>query len=239
MSDTPSTPTTDSDTDARELTLVSWNVNGLRAVLKKEPSFAEIFNSCSADVFAIQETKLHEGQVDLDIPGYVQTWSFAKRKGYSGTAVFSREEPLQVVRQIGSPVAEDEGRVCALEFTGYWFVNVYTPNSKNGLARLDERMLWDERYRSFLAGLAKEKPVVSCGDFNVAHEEIDLKNPDTTTRTQVSRIRSARASRAFWTLASRTASVSSIPIERMPTAGGATACAPARETWVGASTTSL
>lgn len=179
MSDTSSTPTTDSDTDARELTLVSWNVNGLRAVLKKEPSFAEVFNSCSADVFAIQETKLQEGQVDLDIPGYVQTWSFAKRKGYSGTAVFSREEPLQVVRQIGSPVAEDEGRVCALEFTGYWFVNVYTPNSKNGLARLDERMLWDERYRSFLAELAKEKPVVSCGDFNVAHEEIDLKNPDT------------------------------------------------------------
>ena len=102
--------------------------------------------------------------MDLDIPGYVQTWSFAKRKGYSGTAVFSREEPLQVVRQIGSPVAEDEGRVCALEFRGYWFVNVYTPNSKNGLARLDERMLWDERYRSFLAELAKEKPVVSCSD---------------------------------------------------------------------------
>ena len=173
MNDTLSTPTTDSDTDARDLTLVSWNVNGLRAVLKKEPSFAEIFNSCSADVFAIQETKLQEGQVDLDIPGYVQTWSFAKRKGYSGTAVFSREEPLQVVRQIGSPVAEDEGRVCALEFRGYWFVNVYTPNSKNGLARLDERMLWDERYRSFLAELAKEKPVVSCGDFNVAHEEIE------------------------------------------------------------------
>lgn len=160
-------------------TLVSWNVNGLRAVIKKEPSFADVFSSCDADVFAIQETKLQEGQVDLDIPGYYQTWNYAERKGYSGTAVFSREEPLKVIRQIGSPVADDEGRVCALEFKSYWFVNVYTPNAKNGLARLDERMVWDERYRDFLVGLAQQKPVVTCGDFNVAHEEIDLKNPDT------------------------------------------------------------
>jgi len=162
---------------ARELRLISWNVNGLRAVMKKEPSFVEIFNTLDADVFAIQETKMQEGQLKLDLPGYVQTWNHAERKGYSGTAVFSREEPLQVVRQIGCPCADDEGRVCALEFPTYWFVNVYTPNAKDGLARIDERMVWDEHYRKFLSELAQEKPVVTCGDFNVAHEEIDLKNP--------------------------------------------------------------
>lgn len=163
--------------DARELRLVSWNVNGLRAVVKKDPSFAEVFGALDADVFALQETKLQEGQLELDLPGYVQTWSYAERKGYSGTAVFSREEPLQVVRRIGCAAADDEGRVCALEFDGFWFVNVYTPNAKNELARLDERLEWDCAYRDFLSGLAKEKPVVTCGDFNVAHEEIDLKNP--------------------------------------------------------------
>lgn len=163
----------------QELRLISWNVNGLRAVLRKEPSFAEIFSQCNADVFAIQETKLQEGQVDLDFEGYYQTWSYAERKGYSGTAVFSREKPLQVINHIGSSVAEDEGRVCALEFEKFWFVDVYTPNSKDKLARLDERSIWDKDYRSFLVELAKDKPVITCGDFNVAHQEIDLKNPDT------------------------------------------------------------
>ena len=162
----------------RSLRFVSWNVNGLRAVLKKEPSFTQIFDTLGADVFALQETKLQEGQVELDLPGYHQYWSYAERKGYSGTAVFTREEPLQVVRTIGSPVADDEGRVCALEFPKLWFVDVYTPNSKNGLARLDERMEWDARYRDFLTELAQDKPVVTCGDFNVAHEEIDLARPD-------------------------------------------------------------
>ncbi len=161
----------------RELRLVSWNVNGLRAVTKKDPSFQEIFSALDADVFALQETKLQEGQLALDLPGYHQTWNYAERKGYSGTAVFSKEEPLQVIRQIGCPVADDEGRVCALEFPTYWFVNVYTPNAKDGLARIDERMVWDRRYREFLCELAAEKPVVTCGDFNVAHNEIDLKNP--------------------------------------------------------------
>ena len=146
----------------RSLRFVSWNVNGLRAVLKKEPSFTQIFDTLGADVFALQETKLQEGQVELDLPGYHQYWSYAERKGYSGTAVFTREEPLQVVRTIGS----------------LWFVDVYTPNSKNGLARLDERMEWDARYRDFLTELAQDKPVVTCGDFNVAHEEIDLARPD-------------------------------------------------------------
>lgn len=178
---------------SRELKLVSWNVNGLRAVLKKEPSFAEIFETLDADVFAIQETKLQEGQVELDIPGYHQTWSYAERKGYSGTAVFSREEPLRVLRADAlAPIAHEilsaeeeelvaaaitEGRVCALEFENYWFVNVYTPNAQPELARIDTRMAWDSCYREFLRGLAAEKPVVTCGDFNVAHEEIDLKNP--------------------------------------------------------------
>lgn len=165
------------DNSTRTLKLVSWNVNGLRAVLKKKPSFEEIFRSIDADVFAIQETKLQEGQAKLDLPGYHQTWSYAERKGYSGTAVFSREEPLQVIHHIGSSVAEDEGRVCALEFPQFWFVDVYTPNAKQGLLRLDERMAWDADYRAFLKWLDQQKPVVTCGDFNVAHEEIDLKNP--------------------------------------------------------------
>lgn len=159
--------------------LISWNVNGLRAVLKKDPSFMEVFGQLNADVFALQETKLQEGQVELALNGYYQTWNYAERKGYSGTAVFSREKPLQVIREIGCEVADNEGRVCALEFATYWFVCVYTPNAQNELRRLDERMQWDASYREFLSKLAAEKPVVTCGDFNVAHQEIDLKNPST------------------------------------------------------------
>ena len=163
-----------------ELRLVSWNVNGLRAVMKKDPSFVGVFDALDADVFAIQETKLQEGQIALELPGYHQTWNYAARKGYSGTAVFSREEPLQVLRTIGAPEADDEGRVCALEFGRYWFVDVYTPNAQPELRRLPVRMAWDAAFREFLVGLAATgKPVVTCGDFNVAHEEIDLRNPDT------------------------------------------------------------
>lgn len=176
-----------------ELRLVSWNVNGLRAVMKKDPSFVDVVEQLDADVFAIQETKLQEGQIELDLPGYHQTWSYAERKGYSGTAVFSREEPLRVLRadavlevahnalsaedEALVAVAATEGRVCALEFDSYWFVNVYTPNAQGELARIDTRLAWDTAYRKFLVKLAAEKPVVTCGDFNVAHEEIDLKNP--------------------------------------------------------------
>ena len=170
-----------SNTSPRELRLVSWNVNGLRATLKKDPSFAEIFASFDADVFAIQETKLQDDQraklKELQFDGYHQTWNYAERKGYSGTAVWSREEPLQVVRQIGCEVADDEGRVCALEFPTFWFVDVYTPNAQDGLRRIETRLAWDRRYREFLQELDASKPVVTCGDFNVAHEEIDLKNP--------------------------------------------------------------
>lgn len=164
-------------TAPRERRFISWNVNGLRAVLKKDPSFVEIFNTLDADIFAIQETKMQDGQVELELPGYFQTWNYAERKGYSGTAVFSREEPLSVERLTGCKVADDEGRVCALEFENFWFVDVYTPNAQDGLKRLDVRMEWDESYRDFLVGLAEKKPVVTCGDFNVAHEEIDLANP--------------------------------------------------------------
>lgn len=176
-----------------ELRLVSWNVNGLRAVMKKDPSFVDVVEQLDADVFAIQETKLQEGQIELDLPGHHQTWSYAERKGYSGTAVFSREEPLRVLRadavlevahnalsaedEALVAVAATEGRVCALEFDSYWFVNVYTPNAQGELARIDTRLAWDTAYRKFLVKLAAEKPVVTCGDFNVAHEEIDLKNP--------------------------------------------------------------
>ena len=179
--------------NARELRLVSWNVNGLRAVMKKDPSFTQVVEDAAADVFAIQETKLQAGQIELDLPGYHQTWSYAERKGYSGTAVFSREEPLQVLRADALlPIAHEvlsaedeelvavaatEGRVCALEFPEYWFVDVYTPNAQGELARIDTRLAWDTAYREFLRRLAAEKPVVTCGDFNVAHEEIDLKNP--------------------------------------------------------------
>ncbi|MDO4537395.1 MAG: exodeoxyribonuclease III [Coriobacteriales bacterium] len=171
MSDTPS-----------ELRLVSWNVNGLRAVMKKEPSFEEIFSQVGADVFALQETKLQDDQrakLKFEPEGYYQTWNYAERKGYSGTAVFSREEPSQVIRQIGCEVADDEGRICALEFEKYWFVDVYTPNAQDGLKRLDTRMTWDARFREFLSELSAQKPVITCGDYNVAHKEIDLKNPDT------------------------------------------------------------
>ena len=179
----------DASSPARTYTFASWNVNGLRAVLKKDPGFIEIAESLDVDILALQETKLQEGQVEVDLPGYHQIWSYAERKGYSGTAVFTREEPLSVRRADsllpyagGSELvatAATEGRVCALEFDRFWFVDVYTPNAQNELARIDTRMAWDDAYRSFLRGLEDEtgKPVVTCGDFNVAHEEIDLKNP--------------------------------------------------------------
>ncbi len=168
-------------TSPRELRFVSWNVNGLRATLKKDPSFQQIFDQFGADVFAIQETKLQDEQRvklhEIEFEGYHQVWNYAERKGYSGTAVWSREEPLQVIRQIGCEVADDEGRVCALEFPTFWFVDVYTPNAQDGLRRIETRLCWDTAYRNFLSELDQSKPVVTCGDFNVAHNEIDLKNP--------------------------------------------------------------
>lgn len=165
---------------------ISWNVNGIRAVLKKD--FMEIFDSFGVDVFAIQETKCQPDQVELELPGYYQYWNSAERKGYSGTAVFSRTEPLQVLYGLGDEYLDAEGRVLALEYPEIWFVTVYTPNSQAGLARIDHRMQWDDAFRDFCVGLqegtlpdgstAAPKPVVICGDFNVAHNDIDLKHPD-------------------------------------------------------------
>jgi exodeoxyribonuclease-3 len=165
---------------------ISWNVNGIRAVLGK--NFLEVFDAFNADIFAIQETKCQVGQVEIDLPGYHQYWSAAERKGYSGTAVFTKEEPLQVLHGLGIEHLDTEGRIVACEFPQFWFVNVYTPNSQMELARIDHRMEWDDAFRDFCKGLeagvlpngekAEPKPVVMCGDFNVAHNDIDLKNAD-------------------------------------------------------------
>lgn len=191
--------------------LVSWNVNGLRAALKK--GFEDSVLDLGADAICLQETKLQEGQIDLDLPGYLQFWSYAEKKGYSGTAIFTRCEPLRALHGLGVPELDTEGRIVALEFPEFWLVDVYTPNAQDGLARIDHRMAWDDAFRDFCKGLeagvipagvpvqaqgageghvcvaelprtgadeiAHPKPVVMCGDFNVAHEEIDLKNPKT------------------------------------------------------------
>ena len=157
--------------------LISWNVNGLRAVMKKD--FMASFAALDADVFCLQETKLQEGQIVMELPGYHQYWSYAEKKGYSGTAVFTRKEPLRVRYGIGVDEFDHEGRVIALDLGPYWLVTCYTPNSQDGLARLPYRMRWEDAFRAYLKELETEKPVVLCGDLNVAHEEIDIKNPKT------------------------------------------------------------
>lgn len=154
---------------------ISWNVNGIRAALQK--GFLEYFNDIDADIFAIQETKCQEGQVELEIEGYYQYWNYAKKKGYSGTAVFTKKEPLSVAYGIGIEEHDQEGRVITCEFDDYYFITVYTPNSQTELKRLDYRMKWEIDFRDYLLGLNERKPVVVCGDLNVAHKEIDLKNP--------------------------------------------------------------
>lgn len=157
--------------------LISWNVNGLRACVKK--GFEEVFKEMDADIFCVQETKLQEGQIDFAPEGYHCYWNYAEKKGYSGTAVFSKVEPLNVSYGIGSEQHDKEGRVITLEFAEFYFVTVYTPNSQNELARLDYRMEWEQDFREYLCELNKKKPVVMTGDLNVAHNEIDLKNPKT------------------------------------------------------------
>ncbi len=156
---------------------VSWNVNGLRAVCGK--GFADIFESFDADFVCLQETKLQEGQIDLEFLGYQSYWNYAEKKGYSGTAVYTRLTPLSVSYGIGIPEHDREGRVITLDMEDYFLVNVYVPNSQDGLRRLDYRMGWEDAFRNYLKGLASRKGVVVCGDMNVAHEEIDLKNPST------------------------------------------------------------
>ena len=160
--------------------LISWNVNGLRACVKK--GFLDFFNDVNADIFCVQETKLQEGQIDLDLPGYYDYWNYAEKKGYSGTAVFTKEEPISVKKGMGIGEHDTEGRVLTLEFNEFYLVNVYTPNSKQGLERLDYRMVWEDVFRNYLKDLENSKPVILCGDLNVAHKEIDLKNPKTNRK---------------------------------------------------------
>ena len=154
---------------------ISWNVNGLRACVTK--GFLNYFDSEAADFFCLQETKLQEGQIDLDLPGYSQFWNYAEKKGYSGTAIFAKEAPVSVRYGVGVPELDTEGRLITLEYPDFYLVTCYTPNAQQGLARIDHRLKWDEAFRNYLMALDQVKPIVVCGDLNVAHKEIDLKNP--------------------------------------------------------------
>ncbi len=162
------------------LKFVSWNVNGLRACASK--GFADVFNALDADFFCLQETKMQEGQLDLSFLGYQSYWNYAEKKGYSGTAIYTRHTPLSVAYGMGVEEHDHEGRIITLEMEDFFLVTVYTPNSQDELRRLDYRMKWEDDFRSFLNQLAAKKPVIVCGDMNVAHEEIDIKNPKTNRR---------------------------------------------------------
>ncbi len=155
--------------------LISWNVNGLRACVQK--GFLDFFMQMDADIFCIQESKLQAGQIDLELAGYYQYWNYAVKKGYSGTAIFTKKEPMNVTLGMGIEEHDQEGRVITLEYPEFYMVTVYTPNSQNELARLSYRMQWETDFLAYLKGLEKKKPVIFCGDLNVAHQEIDLKNP--------------------------------------------------------------
>ena len=161
--------------------MISWNVNGIRACVKK--GFMDYFKDVDADVFCIQESKLQEGQIEMDLPGYHQYWNYAQKKGYSGTALFSKKEPISVSYGLGIEEHDNEGRVITAEYEDYYVVTCYTPNSKTELERLDYRMVWDDAFRNHLLALDEKKPVLFCGDLNVAHNEIDLKNPKTNRRS--------------------------------------------------------
>lgn len=155
--------------------LISWNVNGLRACMGK--GFPEIFDTLNADFFCLQETKLQAGQIDLDLPGYHQFWNYAEKKGYSGTAIFAKQEPISVAYGVGVPELDTEGRMITLEYENFYLVTCYTPNAQRGLTRIEHRLKWDEAFRNKLSELDQKKPVMVCGDLNVAHKDIDLKNP--------------------------------------------------------------
>lgn len=156
---------------------ISWNVNGIRACMGK--GFMDFFNAIDADIFCLQETKMQEGQLELDLPGYYQYWNYAEKKGYSGTALFTKEEPLSVTYGLGIEEHDKEGRVITAEFADFYFITVYVPNSQDELKRLDYRMKWEDDFLQYVKKLEKKKPVIYCGDLNVAHKEIDLKNPKT------------------------------------------------------------
>ena len=154
---------------------ISWNVNGLRACMGK--GFMDFFNEIDADIFCLQETKLSEGQIEMELPGYHQYWNYAEKKGYSGTAVFTKKEPISVTYGIGIEEHDHEGRVITAEYDDFYFIDVYVPNSQRELTRLDYRMVWEDAFLSYVKKLDEKKPVIYCGDLNVAHKEIDLKNP--------------------------------------------------------------
>jgi len=154
---------------------ISWNVNGLRACVTK--GFEDYFHSENADFFCLQETKLQSGQIDLNLPGYHQYWNYAEKKGYSGTAIFAKDEPISVTYGVGVPELDTEGRLITLEYPDFYLITCYTPNAQQGLARIDHRLKWDEAFRNYLQKLDEIKPVIACGDLNVAHQAIDLKNP--------------------------------------------------------------
>lgn len=160
--------------------LISWNVNGIRACVEK--GFLDSFQKLDADVFCIQESKLQAGQIDLDLPGFHQYWNYAEKKGYSGTAIFTKKEPMHVMYGIGVEEHDHEGRVITLEYPEYYLITVYTPNSQDGLKRLEYRMTWERDFLTYLKKLEETKPVIFCGDLNVAHKEIDLKNPKTNRK---------------------------------------------------------
>ena len=160
--------------------LISWNVNGIRACVTK--GFLDFFNEIDADIFCIQESKLQAGRIDLQLEGYHQYWNYAEKKGYSGTAIFTKKEPISVKYGLGYEEHDQEGRVITLEFDNFYMVTVYTPNSKTALERLDYRMVWEDLFRKYLKELEETKPVIVCGDLNVAHKEIDLKNPKNNTK---------------------------------------------------------
>jgi len=159
---------------------ISWNVNGIRAC--REKGFMDFFNEIDADFFCLQETKLQEGQIELDLPGYEQYWNYAEKKGYSGTAIFTKHKPISVSYGIGVEEHDHEGRVITLEYENFYMITVYVPNSQDGLARLDYRMRWEDDFLAYIKKLEESKPVVYCGDLNVAHKEIDLKNPKTNRK---------------------------------------------------------
>ena len=160
--------------------LISWNVNGIRACVTK--GFMDFFNEIDADIFCIQESKMQEGQLELEMPGYYQYWNYAEKKGYSGTAIFTKKEPMDVKYGIGIEEHDHEGRVITLEFEDFYMVTCYTPNSQNELKRLDYRMQWEDDFLAYIKSLDEKKPVIYCGDLNVAHQEIDLKNPKTNRK---------------------------------------------------------
>ena len=212
--------------------LISWNVNGLRACVQK--GFADFFKEADADIFCVQETKLQEGQIDLETPGYHQYWNYAVKKGYSGTAVFTKEEPLSVSYGIGMEEHDQEGRVITLEYPEFYFVTVYTPNSQNELARLPYRMQWETDFLAYLKKLEEKKPVIFCGDLNVAHREIDQ-----TGRTRDLQMRRGRSLPNFWRLDLLIPSAISTPKRKGSTPGGPTGLKPERRMQGGVLTISV